>query len=153
MKTISLALAADVFAHHGHEPALWILTELVVVGGFLADDEAPAAIARIKPFRGWGGGATGAVKTHARTHFNERPALRQMCRFFEFNPHQREPLIVLENANGTNRHFIAGFGLPNGAPIPGRKYYQAQQEHGRQYDSAKNDKGFFQCWLFRWDSM
>ena len=126
MKTISLALAADVFAHQVDEPALWMLAELVVVGGFLADDEAPTVIAGVEPFCGWGGGATGAVKTHARAHFDERPALRKFCRFFEFNADQRQPLIVLENANGTDRHFIAGFGLPDGAPVPGRKYNQAQ---------------------------
>ncbi len=140
-----LLLAANVFADEGGEAAFGILAELVVMGGFFADHDASAVVAGVKPFCGWGDGATGAVEAHARAHFDKGPALRKVRGFLVFDAYQGEPLIVLENADGTDRHFIAGFGLADSAPVPGGENRQADNEHRRQDHGGKNDESFFQC--------
>lgn len=114
------------------------------MGGFLADHEASAVVAGVEPFGRRSGSAAGAIETHARTHFDEGSALWKFYRFFEFDANQSDPLIVLEDADGADGHFIAGFSLADGAPVAGREDYQADHEHGCQHDGGKNDEGFFQ---------
>ena len=140
-------LAADVLADEGDETAFGTLSKLVVVGCFLAHYEASAVVARVEPYRRRGGGPAGAVKSHTRAHFDEGPPLRKFCRFLVLDPDQGEPLIVLEDADGTDRDFVASFGLADGPPVPGGEDYQADYEHRCQHDGSKNDEGFFQCCL------
>jgi hypothetical protein len=139
-----LALAANAFADHGDETTFRILAELVVMRGFFTDYEASAAVTGIKPLGRRGGGAIAAVKAHPRTHLHEGSTLRQLCRFLIFHADQGEPLIVLENAYGTHRNFIAGFGLADGPPVSGRENDQAHHQNWRQHNRGKNDKSFFQ---------
>jgi len=141
-------LAADALADQGDEPAFGILAELIVVSCFFADDEPSAAVAGIKPFRRRGGGPVGAVEAHAGAHFDERPALGKFCRFLEFNPDQGDALIVLENADGTDRYLVASFAPADGAPVSGGEDDQANHQHRRQYDGPNNDEGFFQRSIF-----
>ena len=141
-------MAADALADQGDEPAFGILAELIVVSCFFADDEPSAAVAGIKPFRRRGGGPVGAVEAHAGAHFDERPALRKFCRCLEFNADQGDALIVLENADGTDRYLVASFGLADGAPVSGGEDDQANHQHRRQYDGPNNDEGFFQRSIF-----
>lgn len=137
-------MAADILTDHGDEAAFGILAELIVVGGFLADDESSAVIAGVKPYRRGGGGASDAVKSYARAHFDEGSALRQFCRFLVLDPDQGDPLIVLEDTDGTDRDFIASFGLADEPPVSGSEHHQADHEHRCQHDGSKNDEGFFQ---------
>jgi methylated-DNA-[protein]-cysteine S-methyltransferase len=137
-------LAADVLTDEADETALGHLAELLVVGGFLADHESSAVIARVEPFACRRCGADGAIKPHPRTHFDERTTLRKFCRFFEFHADQGDPLIVLENADGTHGHFIASFGLADGSPVPGREDHQTDHQHRRQHYGNKNNEGFLQ---------
>jgi hypothetical protein len=132
----------DFLAHEVDEPAFRKIAELVVVGGFLADDEAPAVVAGVEPYRGGGGGAAAAVEAHASAHFDERSTLRKVCRFLIFDADQCQPLIILEDPDGADGDFIAGFGLPDAAPVPSRPDDQADYEHQRHH--GENDKGFFQ---------
>ena len=141
-------MAADALADQGDEPAFGILAELIVVSCFFADDEPSAAVAGIKPFRRRGGGPVGAVEAHAGAHFDERPALGKFCRLLEFNPDQGDALIVLENADGTDRYLVASFAPADGAPVSGGEDDQANHQHRRQYDGPNNDEGFFQRSIF-----
>ncbi len=137
-------MVADVFTDEGDEVTFGAPSVLVVVGGFLAHHEASAVVARVEPFGRRGGRPAGAVKSHARTHFDEGTALRKFCRFLVLDPDQGESLIVLEDADGTDRDSVASFGLADGPPVSGREYYKADHEHRGQDDGSKNDEGFFQ---------
>lgn len=121
----SLRLSADALAYHIRECGFWPFAELVVVGGFLGNDEASAVVAGVEPFRGGRSDSAGAVEAHAGAHFDERSALRQFCRFLVFDPDEGEPLVVLEDADRTDGNFIAGFGLADGMPISGGQDDQA----------------------------
>ena len=139
-----LVLGAHTLADHSDEAAFRVLAELFVMRGFFAHDKAPAVIARIEPLTRRGGGAAGAVEAHARPHFNKGSALWKFCRLLVLHADEGDPLIVLENAHGTYRHFVAGVSLADGPPVSGRENDQADHEHRRQYNGGKNDKGFFQ---------
>ena len=138
------ALAAHVLADQVCEATFGTLPKLLVVRGFLADHEASAVVARVEPFCGRGCDSDAAVEAHTCTHFDEGSALRKFCWFFVFDADQCDTLIVLEHAHGTDGHFVAGFGLPDGAPVAGGQNHQADHEHRREHNSGENDKGFSQ---------
>jgi len=139
-----LVLTANAFADHGDKAAFGILAELVVMRGLFTDDDAPALVAGIEPLARGGGSAASAVEAHARAHFNKGSALRKFCRLLILHADQCDPLIILQNAHGTYRHFVASVSLADGPPVSGRENDQADHEHGRQHNGGKNDKGFSQ---------
>lgn len=143
-----LSLAADVPADEVDEAAFGIFSELVVVIGFLADDEPSAAVAGVKPFRGGRGDAAATVEAHAGPHFDKRSTLRQLRRLFVLDLDQGEPLVVPEDADRTDRNFIAGRGLADGVPVSGGQGHQAHHDHWREHDGGENKEEFFHCWDF-----
>ena len=114
-----LGLATDALANQIGEAAFRSLAELVIVRSFLADDKPSAAIPGVKPFRARCCRSVTAVKTYAGPHLDKGSALRKFSRLLEFHADQGETLIVFEDTNGTDRHFVARFSQADGAPISG----------------------------------
>lgn len=139
---ISLRLRANIFADHFSKPALHCLSELIVVNRFLADDEAPAAVPDVQPFRCGGGNAARAIEARTRTQFDERSALRQPDRLFVFDPHQRRALIILEHTNRADRDPVSCCRLADNSPLSGRTN-QGDHQNGGGY-SRHDEEGLFQ---------
>ena len=141
-------MAADVLAYEIGEAAFRRFPELVVVGGFLADNRLSSAVASVEPFRGGGGGSAGAVEADAGAHFDEWAALRQFGRVLVLDAHQGQTLVVPEDADGADENGVAGGGLSDGAPVSGGHDHQADHQHRGQHDGGENKDGFFQCRVF-----
>ena len=138
-----LARPANALANQFGKSALRILAELIVMRSLLADDEAPAVVACVEPFRGRGGDAAGAVEAHSRPHLDERSALRKFRGFFVLDANQRHPLIALEHPHRADGNFVAGFGLSDTAPLS-RCQQQTHHKYRRQHDRGEYDESFFQ---------
>src|ERR1700693_4378748 len=114
-----LALAADTLADERDEAAFGILAELVVPGCLFAYDDAPTTITRVKPFSRRHSRSAVTVEAYAGPHLDKGSALGKFSRLLEFHADQGETLIVFEDTNGTDRHFVARFSQADGAPISG----------------------------------
>ncbi len=140
-------LAANTLADQVDKTTLGSFAELIVVIRLLANDETPAVIAAIEPFRGGSSQTVAAVEPDPRAHLDKRSALRQLGRLFELYAHQCRSLIVLENPHGANRDFVAGFGLPDRTPVCGSQE-QAHCKYGGEHHCSYK-KGLFQSLLSR----
>ena len=124
------------------EVAFGSFAELVVMRGFLADDEASAAVAGIEPFGGGDGGAAGAVEADAGAHLDEGSALRELGGVFVVDADQGHALVILEFVHRADGDSVAGSGLSDGTPVVGGQKDKAEDEHGSQNDGGENEEGF-----------
>ena len=139
-----LTLAADVFADQVGETAFGVLSELIVVRGFLADDKASAVVAGVKPFGRGSGSAAGTVEAHAGAHFHKWSTLRKFSRLFVLDAYQCQPLVVLKDTNRTDGDFVAALGETDRVPIPSGPSHETHDEYRREHNGRENNKGFFQ---------
>lgn len=137
-------MATDAFADQVSEAALGVLAEFVVVEGFLADDVTTAAVARVEPFRSWGGSPAGAIETDAGTHLDERSPLRQMRRIFVLDADECDALIFLQHPDGADRNGVAGASLSDDVPFAGGDGGETEHKHRSQHDGYENKEGFLQ---------
>src|SRR5580698_6062250 len=139
------SLPANILTDHNSEVAFGGLAECVVMRGFFADHETPAAIAGVKPFRGRAGRTARAIEAHAGTHLDERSALRKLRGIFVVHTHQRDPLISLKLVNGADGDRVSGLGLPDCAPVAGGEENETHGDHRRQHNGGEDEEGFFHC--------
>lgn len=112
-------LAANALADQICESAFRRLAELVIMRRFLADYKASAAIARVEPLGRGRHIAVSAIESDAGSHLDKRSTLGKLRWFFVFHTNQGRTLVVLQNADGTDRDFIAVSGLADSAPVSG----------------------------------
>jgi hypothetical protein len=134
-----LSLAADVLADQIGEAAFEVLAKLIVVSGFLADHEASAMVAGIKPFCCGSGSAAGAVEAYAGAHFHKWPTLRKFRWFLVLHAHQRQPLVVLKDTNRTDGDFVAALCETDGVPISSGPGHETHDEHRREHNGRENN--------------
>lgn len=139
-----LTLAADVFADQLGEAAFEVLAELIVVRGLLTDHESAAVVAGVKPFGCGSGSSAGTVEAHTGAHFHKWPALRKFRRFFVFDANQCQPLVVLQDTNGTDGDFVAALSETDGVPISSGPSHETHDQNRREHNGREHDKGFFQ---------
>jgi hypothetical protein len=140
---VLLALSTDALAYKVSETTFGGLAELIVMGSFLADDEAPAVVARIEPFGGGGGDAARTIETDTGAHLDEGSALRESCRLLVFDADQGNALIVFEDARRADGDLVASFSLADGMPISCGAQSESNQQHWRERYYGKNEEGFF----------
>lgn len=137
-------LATDALADQVGKAAFRVLAEFAVVRSFFADDVAAAVIAGVEPHGGRGGDASRAVEVDTGTHLYERSSLRQMGGIFVFDANQGDALVLLENADGADRHGVAGTGLSDRVPFPRGDRGKTEHQHRGQHDGGEDEEGFFQ---------
>ena len=100
------------------------------MGRLLADYNPPAPVPGIEPFTARGDLSVAAVNANARSHLDERPALRQIGRRFVFDPDQRGTLIFLQDPYGAQKHPVPRSGLTDWPPVRG-SHHQVDDQYGR----------------------
>jgi hypothetical protein len=138
-----LGLAADVFSEQISETAFGSFPETIVMIRFFTHHKSSTAVTTVEPLRRRGGTAVCAIEMNARSHLHEGSALGELCWFFVLHSHQCRSLIILQYPYGTDRHPIAGFGLPDGPPFPGGTY--KSDNENRRDRNREDEEGFFQC--------
>lgn len=111
-----LLMAANATADDLSESTFGRLAEFCVVSGFASDDEAPAAIAGVEPFRGRNLGPSGAVEMNASPQLDERRSLWKLGGILVIDTHQGDSQIFLQNAHRTNGDCVSVFCLADGLP-------------------------------------